>query len=99
MDYFDSSDVWDMEHMNDPGINQQSNTVERGGSNPACVSWWGAYDMHGNVHEWVDDPDGTFRGGFYADAEINGPGCTYRTTAHDTSYHDYSTGFRCCSDL
>lgn len=99
VDYFDSSDVWDMEHMNDPGINQQPNTVERGGSNPACVSTWGAYDMHGNVHEWVDDPDGTFRGGFYADAEINGPGCTYRTTAHDTSYHDYSTGFRCCSDL
>lgn len=99
VDYFDSSDVWDSEHMNDPGINQQPNTVEPGGANAGCVSFWGAYDLHGNLHEWVDDPDGTFRGGFYADAEINGPGCTYRTTAHTTSYHDYSTGFRCCADL
>ena len=99
IDYFDSEDVWDMEHMNDPGINQQDNTIEPGGSNPSCVSTWGAYDMHGNLHEWVDDSDGTFRGGFYADAEINGPGCTYRTTAHERSYHDYSTGFRCCAAM
>jgi hypothetical protein len=46
----------------------------------------------------VADGDGTFRGGFYADAALNGPGCTYRTTAHASSYHDYSTGFRCCAD-
>ena len=56
------------------------------------------FDLHGNLHEWVDDPDGTFRGGFYADASINGDGCLYVTTRHDFSYHDYSTGFRCCAD-
>lgn len=100
VDYFGTSeDVWDGTHMNDPGINQQPDTVEAGGANPQCVSIWGAYDMHGNLHEWVDDPDGTFRGGFYADAVINGPGCTYVTTAHTVTYHDYSTGFRCCGDL
>jgi len=100
VDYFGTSeDVWDGTHMNDPGINQQENTVEAGGANPDCVSTWGAYDMHGNLHEWVDDADGTFRGGFYADAVINGPGCTYVTTAHTVTYHDYSTGFRCCGDL
>ena len=54
--------------------------------------------MHGNLHEWVADVDGTFRGGFYADAVLNGTGCLYRTTAHAASYHDYSTGFRCCAD-
>jgi sulfatase modifying factor 1 len=52
--------------------------------------------MHGNPHEWVADTSGIFRGGFYADASLNGPGCTYRTTAYTLGYHDYSTGFRCC---
>jgi len=41
---------------------------------------------------------GYFRGGFYGDAEINGAGCNYVTTAHAAVYHDYSTGFRCCRD-
>ena len=58
----------------------------------------GAYDMMGNLHEWTADPEGTFRGGFYVDTQINGPGCTYVTTAHPTTWHDYSTGVRCCSD-
>ena len=54
--------------------------------------------MMGNLHEWTADPDGTFRGGFYVDTVINGPGCLYATTAHATSHWDYSTGFRCCAD-
>jgi len=96
-DYFGTSDgVWDLEHMNDPGIDQQPDTVALAGAHPACVSAWGAEDLHGNLHEWVADSEGTFRGGFFADAVLNGPGCTYATTAHDRSYHDYSTGFRCC---
>lgn len=99
VDYFGTSEgIWDMEHMNDPGINQQPGTVSPGGSFVACVSAWGAWDLHGNLHEWVADSDGVFRGGFYADASINGPGCLYTTTAHERSYHDYSTGFRCCLD-
>jgi sulfatase modifying factor 1 len=40
-----------------------------------------------------------FRGGYYVDTSLNGNGCLYATTAHDTSYWDYSTGFRCCADL
>lgn len=99
IDYFGTSDgIWDTTHMNDPGINQQEGTLSHGGEFPLCVSYWEIYDMHGNLHEWVNDPDGTFRGGFYADAVLNGPGCTYRTTAHSVDYHDYSTGFRCCAD-
>jgi formylglycine-generating enzyme required for sulfatase activity len=54
--------------------------------------------MVGNVHEWTADPKGTFRGGYYLDTHINGDGCDYRTVAHEPTYHDYSTGFRCCSD-
>lgn len=99
VDFFGTSEgVWDAAHMNDPGIDQQPGTVEPGGSRSACVSACGCLDMHGNLHEWVADSDGTFRGGFYADAEVNGQGCTYATTAHDAAYHDYSTGFRCCAE-
>jgi formylglycine-generating enzyme required for sulfatase activity len=92
----DDPDRWDSAHMNDPGINQQPDTVDLTGANARCVTPEGVYDLHGNLHEWVDDPDGTFKGGFYADASINGPGCSYTTTAHSFDYHDYSTGFRCC---
>lgn len=99
IDYFGMSNVFDSVHMNDPGINQQVNTVTKGGERAQCVSAYGAFDMHGNLHEWVDDPAGTFRGGFYADGSLNGNGCLYTTTAHAFSYHDYSTGFRCCADL
>ena len=60
---------------------------------------FGVFDMVGNVHEWVADPNGTFRGGYYLDTTLNGEGCNYRTDAHDATYHDYSTGFRCCADL
>jgi len=90
--------VWDPVSMNDARINQQADTVEEGGAHPQCVSDWGVYDLHGNLHEWVADAAGTFRGGFYADAVINGTGCAYRTTAHGRGYHDYSTGFRCCAE-
>ena len=99
IDYFGTSDgIWDSAHMNDPGINQMAGTVAAGGDHGACESAWGAFDLHGNLHEWVADASGSFRGGFYADASINGTGCGYVTTAHDRGYHDYSTGFRCCSD-
>lgn len=91
-------DRWDSAHMNDPGINQQPDTVDAAGSNPDCVSAEGVYDLHGNLHEWVADPEGSFRGGFYADAALNGEGCSYVTTAHSFAYHDYSTGFRCCAN-
>jgi len=81
-----------------PGINQQPDSLDRTGANPGCVTSEGAFDMMGNLHEWTADPAGTFRGGFYTDTMLNGPGCAYATTAHDASHWDYSTGFRCCAD-
>ena len=86
------------ERMNDPRLNQLPGTVAKSGAHPRCKSSWGAYDMMGNLHEWVDDPGGTFLGGYYLDTSINGDGCHYKTVAHDAAYHDYSTGFRCCAD-
>lgn len=91
-------DAYTYEPMNDPRLNQQPGTVAPTGRFSHCRSSWGAFDMVGNVHEWVDDPGGTFLGGYYLDTHLNGDGCRYRTVAHDADYHDYSTGFRCCAD-
>lgn len=90
--------------LDDPKLDELPKTVEPGGSYPKCKSFYGVYDMHGNLHEWVRDSNprdrrkGTFMGGFFVDASRNGEGCSYRTIAHYKSYHDYSTGFRCCAD-
>jgi sulfatase modifying factor 1 len=82
--------------MNDPRLNQMENTVEKTGAAAACTNDYGVHDMVGNVHEWVDD--GAFHGGYYLDTKINREGCDYATTAHSSTYFDYSTGFRCCAD-
>jgi formylglycine-generating enzyme len=88
--------------MNDPRINEAPNTVAPTGSFAKCRNAFGVFDMVGNLHEWVADVHGgsrgTFRGGYYQDTHLNGDGCSYQTVAHDVSYHDYSTGFRCCAD-
>jgi formylglycine-generating enzyme required for sulfatase activity len=42
--------------------------------------------------------NGILMGGFYSTGKQHGPGCYYVTLAHLASYHDYSTGFRCCAD-
>ncbi len=86
-------------HMNDPRLNALAGTLSKTGSREGCTNEYGVYDMVGNVHEWVDDPDGTFLGGFYLDTHQLGDGCNYRTPGHDIYYHDYSTGFRCCADV
>jgi formylglycine-generating enzyme required for sulfatase activity len=42
---------------------------------------------------------GIFMGGFFSTTNQHGEGCNFVTIAHEPSYHDYSTGFRCCKDL
>jgi len=86
-------------NMIDPRLNQMPRTLVRTGERPGCTNEYGVFDMVGNLHEWVEDPAGTFQGGYYLDTHLNGDGCNYRTTAHPISHYDYSTGFRCCSDL
>jgi len=85
-------------NMVDPRLNQLEGTLTRTGERAGCTNEYGVFDMVGNLHEWVDDPDGTFQGGYYLDTHINGDGCRYRTTAHPVEHRDYSTGFRCCAD-
>jgi hypothetical protein len=83
-------------NMNDPRLNQLKGTLAPTGKFKKCKNGFDVYDMVGNLHEWTAAKSGTFRGGYYLDTHINGEGCDYRTTAHAPSYHDYSTGFRCC---
>ncbi len=101
--YGDNPDDWTYADFNDPRLNQIDGGLAPTQSYPHCRSPFGVYDCMGNLHEWGSDPadsegHGRFRGGFYGDAEENGPGCLYVTSAHELAYHDYSTGFRCCAD-
>ena len=50
--------------------------------------------MVGNLDEWIDDPDGTFVGGFYSRGTREG--CDSIIEVHDYTYYDYSLGVRCC---
>jgi sulfatase modifying factor 1 len=67
------------------------------GSTKTCVSRWGKdaiYDMVGNADEWIDDPDGTFVGGFFSRSTKEG--CDSIVTVHPFIHWDYSIGLRCC---
>jgi formylglycine-generating enzyme len=77
----------------------QGPLLRKTGQTSSCVSRWGddaIYDMVGNLDEWIDDPEGTFVGGFFSRATKEG--CDEIVTAHAANYRDYSIGARCCSD-
>jgi formylglycine-generating enzyme len=91
------------EYHTDPRLglteDQEGPLLRRTGQTKACVSRWGAdglYDMVGNLDEWIDDPDGTFVGGFYSRATKDG--CNSMIDVHAPAYFDYSLGTRCCRD-
>jgi hypothetical protein len=98
IEYFGTSEDWIWSMLGHRCINQLPGSLALTGDHPGCATAEGVFDMMGNLHEWTADPAGTFRGGFYVDTVRNGEGCLYRTTAHDRSHWDYSTGFRCCAD-
>jgi hypothetical protein len=71
--------------------------LRRTGSTLTCKSAWGddgAWDMNGNLDEWVEDDRGRFDGGFFSRSKRDG--CEQSVTAHKKDYFDYSTGVRCC---
>jgi len=71
------------------------------GSFPRCVSAFGAYDMNGNVNEWVNLPGEPFphrsglKGGWWGPVRNR---CRPTVHFHDESDWGYEIGFRCCSD-
>ena len=96
VEYFGTTDPVIFTMLSHPCLDQLPSSLDRAGANPGCVTAEGVFDMMGNLHEWTSAAAGTFRGGFYVDTVANGNGCLYATTAHDMTYSDYSTGFRCC---
>lgn len=91
-----------MGHL-DPRLNRVDSRgkplFQRAGQSLACRSRWGndaAYDLAGNLDEWVAEGNGAFAGGFYS--RSTRAGCDALVTAHPFSYLDYSTGVRCCRD-
>jgi formylglycine-generating enzyme required for sulfatase activity len=98
VEYFGTTDSWIYSQVANACLDQLPETIALTGSLAGCVTVEGAFDMMGNMNEWTADPAGTLRGGSYMDTILNGPGCLYTTTAHDTLYSDFLTGFRCCAD-
>lgn len=83
-----------------PKNNQQENSLDAAGSNQQCKTPEGVYDLVGNAAEWINDPEGTFLGGYYQLTQANsGSGCQFRNGFHTFDYTDYSIGFRCCASL
>ena len=99
VEYYGTSASWVFSKLGNPCINQLANSLGKTGAKTGCVTAEKVYDMMGNLHEWTSTSSGIFRGGYYVDTYRNGNGCLYRTTAHNTSHWDYSTGFRCCADV
>ncbi len=69
---------------------------------------WVADDVNGALPKKIPIPygvehmgargNGAFMGGYFSSHREHGRGCEYVTTHHAPGYHDYSIGFRCCSD-
>ena len=114
---------WSYEkHFNHPSLDQEQGFLARTGEHTGCESAGGAFDLVGNLHEWVSDRvdsslphkvplqedvakkvgprtgNAIFMGGFFSTTAEHGPGCRFVTIGHEAKYHDYSTGFRCCTD-
>jgi len=70
------------------------------GDHEACVSPFGAYDMTGNVDEWVVNEGGKpyksgLKGGYWGPVRDR---CRPMTIAHNELFEFYQIGFRCCGE-
>ncbi|MBE7480296.1 MAG: SUMF1/EgtB/PvdO family nonheme iron enzyme [Polyangiaceae bacterium] len=84
--------------LNDPKLNQLDETVAKTGEFADCVTPEGVFDLQGNLLEWTQgDKKALLMGGHYVEAKLHGKGCRYVTAGHGAEYHDFTTGFRCCT--
>jgi formylglycine-generating enzyme required for sulfatase activity len=74
---------------------------ESAGVNSNCFSYYGVFDLNGNVAEWTSRRDGgitnfhgNIKGGYWSQART----IQSNITTHGDSYRDYQTGFRCAKD-
>lgn len=77
---------------------------EPSGFRPACVSEYGAYDLTGNVDEWVVNARGSqsavpytsgLKGGYWGPVRNR---CRPMTVDHNQWHSGYQIGFRCCRE-
>lgn len=78
----------------------------KSGSKTACVTTFGAYDVVGNVDEFVYNPSGKLDKAPYVSGMMGGHWvrgarnrCRPVTEAHGPRFSEYAAGFRCCSDV
>ena len=78
---------------------------EPAGARDECVSHYGAYDLTGNVDEWVVNENGSpdsrpyqsgLKGGYWGPVRNR---CRPMTVDHNAWHAGYQIGFRCCADL
>lgn len=76
------------------------------GSRSGCTSEEGAYDLTGNVAEWVrrsfpnrTNYDHVMKGCYWAGCYGGSPpSCAFTNPAHPSGFRSYEAGFRCCLD-
>jgi hypothetical protein len=76
--------------------NVQNTVPVESGKFPKCRTAWGAYDMVGNMYEWVVPKQGST---IYAlgGAHGEGQGATcYKGSSYQPNYYQIHIGFRCC---
>jgi hypothetical protein len=75
--------------------------ADTAGSNLNCVSYYGIFDMNGNILEWTTRSDsgspgfhGNLKGGYWAQSST----IQTSSTTHGDAFRYYNTGFRCAKD-
>ncbi|WP_437857091.1 formylglycine-generating enzyme family protein [Sorangium sp. So ce363] len=90
--------------MRHPGCKAELERLDQrvpAGSMPACVSPFGAYDLNGNINEWVVRPGrksperSGLKGGWWGPMRGR---CRPTVGFHKEEDYGYEQGFRCCKD-
>ena len=80
--------------------NTNTKTAKRSGRKEQCRSWWGMYDMNGNLWEWTATASKEHPNMFYVAGGAwntnNGSRCTESKFSFYPQNQYPSVGFRCC---
>ena len=85
--------------VNDWGVHDMVGNLHEWVADPVSRKLEKEVPLEFGPHGLGHDGSGVFMGGYFSSAAEHGHGCTYVTATHSPNYHDYSIGFRCCSDL